>query len=79
MKAFPKGVSYYTMASVEIGFPMDDVVCGWCPMLGVELKSDRPYCRRTGEYLVAPKDTIGFQCPLQFEKEGGQECQDSKI
>jgi hypothetical protein len=36
-------------------------------MMGVEIKSDREYCRRTGEYLPAPRDIIGFECPLKFE------------
>lgn len=69
MKAFSKGVSYYTKATVEVGFPEDDVCCYWCPMMGVELKSDRHYCRHTGEYLTAPKDVIGFRCPLKMKEE----------
>lgn len=69
MKEFPRGVSYFTMATCEIGFPMDDVCCYRCPMMGVELKSDRHYCRKTGEYLTAVKDCIGYYCPLKFEKE----------
>jgi hypothetical protein len=72
MKEFPRGVSYYTLATCEIGFPEDRVACIWCPMLGMELKSDRHYCRKTGEYLVAPKDVIGFNCPLKFNKEDEQ-------
>ena len=67
MKDFPHGVSYYTMATVEIGFPEEDVCCWWCPMICMELKSDRYYCRKTGEYLLAPKHTIGENCPLVFE------------
>lgn len=69
MKSFPKGVSYYTFATVEVGFPENDRCCAWCPMLGVELKSDRHYCRKTGEYLTAPRDVIGFYCPLKFKEE----------
>lgn len=69
MKDFPHGVSYYTMATVEIGFPEEDVCCWWCPMMAVELKTDRHYCRKTGEYLVAPKADIGYSCPLKFNKE----------
>lgn len=69
MKNFPNGVSYYTIATVDIGFPEDDIACVWCPLLGVELKSDRHYCRKTGEYLVAPKADIGYNCPLKFNKE----------
>ncbi len=69
MKDFPHGVTFYTLATCEIGFPEEDVCCWWCPMMGVELKSDRHYCRKTGEYLVAPKADIGFNCPLEFKKE----------
>jgi hypothetical protein len=66
MKQFSKGVSYYTKASVEIGFPEDDVCCHWCPLMGVESKTDRPYCKRTGEYLIVPKLDIGARCPIKF-------------
>ena len=69
MKDFSKGVRYYTKATVEIGFPEDDLCCYRCPLMGTEYKPDREYCKRTGEYLTAPKYTIGFDCPLRFEKE----------
>ena len=69
MKDFSKGVSYYTKATLEIGFPEDDVCCYRCPLMGVEIKSDREYCRRTGEYLPASKHIIGTMCPLKFENE----------
>ena len=69
MKDFSHGVSYYTMTTCEIGFPMDDVCCWWCPMMGVELKSDRHYCRKTGEFLPAPKVNVGLHCPLEYKKE----------
>lgn len=69
MSLFQRGVSYYTIATCEISFPEDRVSCSFCPMLGLELKSDRHYCRKTGEYLVAVKDVIGFHCPLKFNKE----------
>ena len=67
MKNFAKGVSYYTKSTVEISFPEDDVCCYRCPMMGVETKSNREYCRHTGEYLPAPRDIQGFRCPLKFE------------
>lgn len=69
MKKFPNGVSYYTKATVDIGFPEDDVCCYRCPLMGVETMSNREYCRRTGEYLPAPRDIVGLNCPLNFEKE----------
>lgn len=55
MKDFSRGVGYYTKGKVEIGFPEDDICCNWCPMMRIELKTERAYCGRTGEYLVAPK------------------------
>lgn len=69
MKQFSKGVRYYTKANVEIAFPEDDVCCLRCPLMGIEMASSREYCRRTGEYLPAPRDIIGFNCPLVFNKE----------
>lgn len=69
MKEFRTGVSYYTRATVEIGFPEDDLCCYWCPMMGTEYKPDREYCKKTGEYLTAPRHTIGYDCSLKFQKE----------
>ncbi len=69
MKNFSKGVGWYSKATVEIGFPEDDICCYRCPLMGVEIKSDREYCRRTGEYLPAPRDIVGLNCPLEFEKQ----------
>lgn len=72
MKEFRSGVSYYTNAVVGISFPEDDVCCYRCPLMGTEYKPDREYCKRTGEYLPAPRYTIGFECPLNFIKEEEQ-------
>jgi hypothetical protein len=66
MKRFDKGVSYYTRGKLPVSFPEDDVCCYRCPCMGIESKSDREYCRRTGEYLPAPRDIIGFNCPIDF-------------
>ena len=66
MKQFPNGVSYYTKATAEIGFPEDDVCCQWCPLMTRD-PNLRDVCGKTGEILLAPKHTIGFQCPLNFE------------
>ena len=67
MKEFHSGVSYYTKATVEIGFPEDDVCCYRCPLMTAQYGSKREQCSRTGELLVAPKYTIGYDCPLKFE------------
>lgn len=73
MKEFRNGISYYTKATVDIGFPMDDVVCHWCPLMTRD-PNLRYVCSKTGEILLAPKHTIGFNCPLVFQNtEGGSE------
>ena len=69
MKQFPRGVSYYTFGKVEISFPEDDLCCYRCPLMAKEDRTNREYCRRTGEYLPAPYDIVGFQCPIEFRKE----------
>lgn len=69
MKNFDRGVAYFTKATVEIGFPENDVVCHWCPFLASDYKLDREMCKKTGEILLAPKHQIGYYCPLKFETE----------
>lgn len=69
MKDFSRGVSYYTSGTVEIGFPEDDICCRWCPLMGMELKIDRAYCKRTGEYLVSPNFEVGMNCPIVFQNQ----------
>lgn len=66
MKEFRNGVSYYTKATVEVGFPEDDVCCHWCPILTRD-PNLRDVCGKTGEILLAPKHTIGTNCPLKFK------------
>lgn len=74
MRAFSKGVSYYTRSTVDIYFPEDDISCIRCPLMGIESQTQREYCRRTGEYLPAPRDIVGHNCPLRFEgEENGNE------
>ena len=73
MKEFKSGVGWYTKAMGEISFPEDDVCCSRCPLMGIEMASSREYCRRTGEYLPAPRHIVGFNCPLIFENEVGED------
>ncbi len=68
MKNFSKGVRWYTKSTVEIFFPEDDVCCARCPLMGMESRSGREYCRKTGELLPAPRDVVGFSCPLEFQE-----------
>jgi hypothetical protein len=73
MKDFSSGVKYYTGGVCQIVFPEDDICCHWCPLMGIELKTDRAYCRRTGEYLIAPKFAVGNQCPIIFDSMGDED------
>lgn len=68
MKEFRNGVSYYTKAVVEIGFPEDDICCHWCPLMTRD-PNLRDICSKTGEILLASKHSIGYDCPLNFKKE----------
>ena len=65
MRTFDEGVSYYTKATAVIGFPEDDVCCHWCPLMTRD-PNLRDICSKTGEILLAPKHTIGINCPLNF-------------
>lgn len=69
MTSFKNGISYYTMAKVDIGFPEDKVCCALCPLLETHT---RKQCRRTGEY-IADDRYIGFYCPLIFEESESEE------
>ena len=69
MKDFSRGVGYYTKATVEVGFPEDDICCYRCLLMTTDYGSKRERCSKTGEILIAPKVTIGYDCPLIFNKE----------
>lgn len=73
MKDFSRGVNFYTFGRVEIGFPEDDLVCHWCPLLGMEARLERPYCKKTGEILVSPKFSVGTNCPIKFGEASTEE------
>ena len=68
MKDFSNGVRYYTKATAEIGFPESDCICFWCPLMTRD-PNLRDVCSKTGEILLSPKHSIGFNCPLKFDKE----------
>lgn len=68
MKDFSRGVSWYTGGTVQITFPEDDICCRWCPLMRVELKTDRAYCCKSGEYLVNPNFHVGQQCQITFDE-----------
>ena len=58
------GVKWYTEASVNIFFPEGHVCCDLCPLMETY---SRKQCRRTGEYLLDTRATVGYECPLKFE------------
>ena len=61
------GVFEYEVATVDIFFEKGKVACCYCPLLETYARNQ---CRRTGEYLIETKVTVGWQCPLIFnEKE----------
>lgn len=57
------GVAWYTTATVEIHFPEGHVCCDLCPLMETYA---RKQCRRTGEYLLDTRATVGFDCPLKM-------------
>lgn len=58
------GVAWYTKAIAEINFPEGHVCCDLCPLLETYA---RKQCRRTGEYLLDTRVTVGYDCPLKFQ------------
>lgn len=57
------GCTRYTITEVIIGFPEDHMCCDLCPLLETYA---RKQCRRTGEYLIDTRYTVGFECPLKI-------------
>lgn len=64
------GCTHYTTATVEIHFPENNVSCDLCPLMETYA---RKQCRRTGEYLMDTRVTVGYYCPLKFEEENDGE------
>ena len=62
------GVLAYTEATVSIFFEPDHVACAFCPLLETYARAQ---CRRTGEYIIDTRYTVGRYCPLQI-KEGNE-------
>lgn len=60
------GVRRYTKATVEIFFPNGELACYWCPLM-MRDPNLRDRCGKTGEILISPKHSIGFDCPLKFQ------------
>lgn len=59
------GVFDYTEATVSIFFEPDHVACAFCPLLETYARAQ---CRRTGEYIIDTRYTVGRYCPLQIKE-----------
>ena len=59
----------YTKATVDIYFEKDHVACQYCPILETY---SRNMCRKTGEYIVDTRYTVGRWCPLKIEEENNE-------
>lgn len=59
------GVFAYTEATVSIFFEPDHVACAFCPLLETYARAQ---CRRTGEYIIDTRYTVGRFCPLQIKE-----------
>lgn len=58
------GVLEYVKAELNIYFEPGHVACAYCPLLETY---SRNQCRRTGEYIIDTRYTVGRCCPLNFE------------
>ena len=59
------GVLDYTEATVSIFFEPGHVACAYCPLLETYARAQ---CRRTGEYIIDTRYTVGRYCPLQIKE-----------
>lgn len=68
--ALSRGVTRYQKATVEIFFPEGHVCCDLCPLMETYA---RKQCRRTGEYLLDTRVTVGYDCPLLLKEDNDGE------
>lgn len=59
------GCTEYVTATVDIAFEPEHVACQYCPLLETY---SRNQCRRTGEYILDTRYTVGRWCPLKIEE-----------
>ena len=52
--------------SVDIYFEPGHVACQYCPLLETYARNQ---CRRTGEYILDTRVTVGRWCPLYKKEE----------
>ena len=60
------GTTEYTETTVSIFFEPGHVACAYCPILETY---SRNQCRRTGEYIIDTRYTVGRYCPLKIKEE----------
>lgn len=76
MRDFKGGVNWYTAMHIPVFFPEDDVVCIHCPLLREEFGGNykRYFCKRTGEFIAAPLNMTGSNCPgiLEVRNDTGE-------
>ena len=60
------GQTNYTEATVSIFFEPDHVACQFCPLLETYARNQ---CRRTGEYIIDTRFTVGRYCPLKIRED----------
>lgn len=58
------GCTRYVKTTVDIFFPEGHMCCDLCPLMETYA---RKQCRRTGEYLLDTRVTVGYECPLKYE------------
>ena len=58
------GQTEYAEATVSIFFDPDHIACAYCPLLETYARNQ---CRRTGEYIVDTRYTVGRYCPLNIK------------
>ena len=64
------GCLEYVEAQVSIFFEPEHLACAYCPLLETYARNQ---CRRTGEYILDTRYTVGHYCPLKFkEAENGK-------
>lgn len=70
MGCFDKGVRFYThgVATVEVTFPEESVMCRYCRFLRADANGARHKCVLTDEILLK-LDAIGLACPVQFKED----------
>ncbi len=59
------GCTEYVKATVDLFFEPEHVACAFCHLLETYARNQ---CRRTGEYIIDTRYTVGRYCPLKFEE-----------